>query len=68
MKSIGIADKVIAYDRRAFGETVYEKEYFSSVADFCAVIESVAANKRPIPVGSSQGGRVALDAALLHPS
>ena len=68
MESIGENSKAIAYDRRGFGETLYKEEEFSSVADLFTVIDTFAENKRPILVGSSQGGRIALDAALLHPS
>jgi pimeloyl-ACP methyl ester carboxylesterase len=60
--------KAIAYDRRGFGETRAEKEDFSAMADLLAVIDVVGNGAPAILVGCSQGGRIALDAALLHPS
>ncbi|HTJ98975.1 MAG TPA: alpha/beta hydrolase [Bordetella sp.] len=60
--------KAIAYDRRGFGETRAEKEDFSAVADLMAVIDALAGDTPAILVGCSQGGRIALDAALQHPS
>ncbi len=68
MRSVGKNNKAIAYDRRGFGETLYEEEEFSSVVDLLAVIKTIAKDRPPILVGSSQGGRIAIDAALLHPS
>jgi pimeloyl-ACP methyl ester carboxylesterase len=68
IESVGVNNKAIAYDRRGFGETLYGEEEFSSVTDLLAVIEALAGDKHPILVGCSQGGRIALDAALLHPS
>ena len=68
LDAIGASHKAIAYDRRGFGETRAEKEDFSSVADLLAVIDAVGNGPPAILVGCSQGGRVALDTALLHPS
>lgn len=53
---------------RGFGETRAEKEDFSAVADLLAVIDAVGNGAPTILVGCSQGGRIALDTALLHPS
>lgn len=58
----------IAYDRRGFGGTVAEKEDHSAVGDLLTVIDTVAQGAPAILVACSQGGRVALDAALLHPA
>lgn len=58
---------MVAYDRRGFGKTQYETEDYSSIADLTAVLDSLAAGKRAILVGCSQGGRIALDAAIEHP-
>jgi pimeloyl-ACP methyl ester carboxylesterase len=58
----------IAYDRRGFGETRYEPESFSAVDDLMAVIASAVNGEPVILVGSSQGGRVTLDATLRYPS
>jgi pimeloyl-ACP methyl ester carboxylesterase len=68
LDAVGASNKAIAYDRRGFGETRAEKEDFSAVADLMAVIDVVGDGAPTILVGCSQGGRVALDTALLHPS
>jgi pimeloyl-ACP methyl ester carboxylesterase len=68
LDALGASTKAIAYDRRGFGETRAEKEDFSAVADLLAVIDAVGNGAPTILVGCSQGGRIALDAALLHPS
>ena len=68
LDAIGASHKAIAYDRRDFGETRAEKEDFSAIADLLAVIDAVGNGAPTILVGCSQGGRIALDAALLHPS
>ena len=54
----------VIYDRRGFGETPVSQAPFSHVDDLVAVLEAVA--DRPAwLVGSSMGGGVALDAALI---
>jgi pimeloyl-ACP methyl ester carboxylesterase len=68
LDGVGANNKAIAYDRRGFGETRAEKEDFSAVADLMAVIDAMANGTPTILVGCSQGGRIALDAALRHPS
>lgn len=68
LDGVGARNKALAYDRRGFGETRYEEEDFSAVADLMAVIDAVASGAPAILVGCSQGGRIALDAALRHPS
>ncbi|AOB29442.1 alpha/beta hydrolase [Bordetella sp. H567] len=60
--------QAIAYDRRGFGETSAQEEDASAVADLMAVIDGVAGGAPAILVGCSQGGRIALDAALRHPT
>lgn len=67
LDAVGATHKAIAYDRRGFGKTVAEKEEHSSVADLLWVIDATADGQRAILVACSQGGRIALDAALLHP-
>lgn len=58
--------RVVAYDRRGFGDTVYEPEPHDDVADLLAVADYVGA--RPaVLVGCSMGGALALDAAVAHP-
>lgn len=68
LDGVGAHNKAIAYDRRGFGETRADKEDFSAVADLMAVIDALADGEPVILVGCSQGGGVALDAALRHPS
>lgn len=59
--------RVIAYDRRGFGETRYEAESFSHVADLIAVLDDAQIDSAVL-MGCSQGGRIAIDAVLAHPS
>lgn len=68
LAGVSINNKAVAYDRRGFGKTRYEREDFSSVADLLAVIDAIGDGGPAILVGCSQGGRIALDAALQHPS
>lgn len=68
LDAIGTSNKAIAYDRRGFGTTRAEQEDFSAIADLLAVIDAVGDGAPAILVGCSQGGRIALDTALLHPS
>lgn len=57
---------VIAYDRREFGQTNSPDEPFSHVDDLAAVLDHLGVGPA-ILVGSSQGGRIAIDFALAHP-
>jgi pimeloyl-ACP methyl ester carboxylesterase len=62
--------RLVAYDRRGFGETLAVDEARSQVDDLLAVLDHVAgpgAAKPPILVGCSQGGRIAIDTALQAP-
>jgi len=59
--------RVIAYDRRGFGETRYEAERFSHVDDLIAVLDEAQIDSAVL-MGCSQGGRFSIDAALAHPS
>lgn len=68
MAGIAASCQAIAYDRRGFGDTRGQAEEHSAVADLMAVIEAAAGGKPVILVGCSQGARIALDAALLHPA
>jgi pimeloyl-ACP methyl ester carboxylesterase len=68
MKAVSAGAAAIAYDRRGFGGTSAEREDFSSVADLMAVIEAVTDGRPPILVGCSQGGKIALETALQHPT
>ncbi|RAS38677.1 pimeloyl-ACP methyl ester carboxylesterase [Paraburkholderia bryophila] len=68
MHDIGAGHQAIAYDRRGFGETVAEAEDHSAVEDLIAVLQSVSGGSPAILVACSQGGGIALDAALRYPS
>ncbi|MEO8508552.1 MAG: alpha/beta hydrolase [Betaproteobacteria bacterium] len=59
--------RAIAYDRRGFGESLHADERYSHVDDLLAVLDAQAGGAPAILVGCSQGGRIALDAALAHP-
>jgi pimeloyl-ACP methyl ester carboxylesterase len=58
---------VVAYDRRGFGETEPSTSSFSHVEDMLAVLGDVTDGPAWL-VGSSAGGRLALDAALVEPA
>ena len=68
LDGVGATNTAIAYDRRGFGETRAGPEDFSAVTDLMAVIEATANGAPVILVGGSQGGRIAIDAALRYPS
>lgn len=58
--------RTIAYDRRGFGESLTPDEPFSQMGDLDRVIAHFDC-RRPILIGGSQGGRIAIDYALAHP-
>ena len=58
--------RVVAYDRRGFGETTYQEETFSHMRDLGAVLDALKIERATL-VGCSQGGRFAVDFALAHP-
>lgn len=68
LDGVGVGNRAIAYDRRGFGETRAEEEDFSAIADLMTVIGALANGTPAILVACSEGGRIALDAALRHPS
>jgi pimeloyl-ACP methyl ester carboxylesterase len=59
--------RVVAYDRRGFGESRYEAETFSHMRDLRAVLDGLGI-ERACLVGCSQGGRFAVDFALAYPT
>ncbi len=66
MAAFASSHRVAAYDRRGFGETLYEAEPHSYLDDLDAVLR--ATTEGPVTlVGCSQGGRVAIDFALTRP-
>lgn len=66
LASIAETHKAIAYDRRGFGNSTSPDEAFSHVADLLAVLDHVGGDQH-ILIGSSQGGRIAIDFALNYP-
>lgn len=67
LDGMGAVCRAIAYDRRGAGDTRAEAEAHSAVADLIAVMDAAAGGASAVLVGCSQGARVALDAALMHP-
>jgi len=65
---IGLGHMGIAYDRRGFGNTSAQREDHSAVGDLLAMLDAIAPGRVAILVGCSQGGGIAINAALLHPS
>ena len=59
--------RLVAYDRRGFGETPAVDERRSQVDDLWAVMGHPAAGSPAILLGCSQGARIAIDAALQRP-
>jgi pimeloyl-ACP methyl ester carboxylesterase len=57
---------VVTYDRRGHGESPPPSVPFSHVGDLLAVLDAIEADRAWL-VGSSMGGGVALDAALVAP-
>lgn len=63
----------LAYDRRGFGATEVvadagtEPTGFSHVGDLIGLLDALRID-RAVLVGCSQGGRIAIDAALAHPA
>lgn len=58
--------RVISYDRRGFGQSSWQPERFSHVDDLFAVMDACAVDQAVL-VGNSQGGRIAIEAALGAP-
>lgn len=55
----------VAYDRRGFGDSTFAEERHSRVGDLVAVLDACEPPS-VVLVGNSQGGRIAIDTALLH--
>ena len=58
--------RVVAYDRRGFGETGYVAEDHDDLTDLLAVTKATGSIPAVV-VGNSRGGGLALDLALAHP-
>jgi len=64
---LGDAWRTVAYDQRGFGETTYDaEEGHDPVDDALAVLDAAGATSAHI-VAASNGGRQALELALVHP-
>jgi pimeloyl-ACP methyl ester carboxylesterase len=66
VEALRATHRVIAYDRRGFGETRYPSESFSHVADLIAVLDALQIERATL-MGCSQGGRISIDAAIAIP-
>jgi pimeloyl-ACP methyl ester carboxylesterase len=55
----------VSYDRRGFGDSTFAEERHSRVGDLVAVLDACALASAVL-IGNSQGGRIAIDTALLH--
>ncbi len=60
--------RVIAYDRPGFGESPPRTFASSSIADVLNVLDGLGIVEPAVLIGCSQGGRIALETALTHPS
>jgi pimeloyl-ACP methyl ester carboxylesterase len=59
--------RCVSYDQRRHGETTYEpQDGWSPIDDALAVVDA-AEMGRPVIVGCSKGGGIAIDFALAHP-
>jgi pimeloyl-ACP methyl ester carboxylesterase len=58
--------RYVSYDRRGFGESTFTAERYSRVGDLIEVLDACELSSAVL-VGNSQGGRVAIDTAILHP-
>ncbi len=57
----------VSYDRRGFGDSTFTEERHSRVGDLIAVLDACKLSSAVL-IGNSQGGRIAIDAALSHPT
>lgn len=66
--ALSLSYHTIAFDRRGFGESLDVDETYSQTVDLFAVIDQLVGCDKPvILVGCSQGGRIAIDAAIASP-
>jgi pimeloyl-ACP methyl ester carboxylesterase len=64
---VGESNLALAYDRRGFGKTLSPDEPFSHIEDLDRVIGNFGCEQVTL-IGCSQGGRIAIDYVLAHPS
>lgn len=67
MADLGDRYRVIAYDRRGFGQTEAGNKKFSHSTDLLSIYNHFQLETASL-VGCSQGGRIAIDFALAHPA
>jgi pimeloyl-ACP methyl ester carboxylesterase len=60
--------RAIAYDRRGFGDSLHADDAYTQVDDLFRVIDATTSGAPAVLVGCSQGGRIAIDAALAQPA
>lgn len=60
--------RVIAYDQRGFGESPVSAGSFQHVTDLLALLDLLGGDGPVRLVGSSMGGQIAVDAAMLRPA
>jgi pimeloyl-ACP methyl ester carboxylesterase len=58
--------QAISYDRRGFGDSTFAEERHSRAGDLVAVLDAYGLSSAVL-IGNSQGGRIAIDTALLRP-
>src|SRR5918993_1534520 len=58
---------VIRYDQRGYGRSPLWNEPYSPVRDLVSVLDAAGIEKAAL-VGTSRGGRIAIQAALEHPA
>lgn len=57
----------VAYDRRGFGDSLHADDRYTQVDDLWHVVRAATSGAPVVLVGCSQGGRIAIDAALANP-
>lgn len=58
--------RVVRYDQRGFGDSPPAEAEFSSIEDLKSLLDHLDLH-RPLLVGASMGGRIALDFVVAHP-
>jgi pimeloyl-ACP methyl ester carboxylesterase len=64
---LGPGYRCVAFDMRGYGETEYESEDGWSPVDDAVAVLDAAVLSRPVVVGASMGGQLAIDLALARP-
>jgi pimeloyl-ACP methyl ester carboxylesterase len=64
---LGLSNRAIAYDRQGFGATPAAAVTTSDSSNLLAVLDEFADGRAGVVIGCSDGGRIAIDAALSAP-